>query len=108
MTNLFLPLGLDASESAIAIFIKSHQLHAEIDLAAAPYWTEAQPRFPTEQIKADAAWNTVVDQLNKSLHKAAVRQQPLIQRLPRKFRSTTAGPFPMHNHPHNGDQRTGR
>lgn len=75
MTNLFLQLGLDASENAIADFIKSHQLHAEIALADAPYWNEAQRQFLTEQIKADAAWTTVVDQLNESLHEDAVRQQ---------------------------------
>ncbi len=75
MTNLILQLGLNASEQAIADFIKSHQLGAEIGIADAPYWNEAQRQFQAEQLKADAAWTTVVDQLNESLHEDAVRQQ---------------------------------
>lgn len=75
MTNLFLQLGLDASEQGIATFIQSHQLAADVALADAPYWSEAQRQFLTEQIKADAAWATVVDQLNESLHEDAVQRQ---------------------------------
>lgn len=75
MTNLFLQLGLNASEKAIADFINSHQLGAEIGIADAPYWNEAQRQFLAEQLKADAAWTTVVDQLNESLHEDALRQQ---------------------------------
>lgn len=77
MTNLFLQLGLDASEQAIAQFIKSHQLPANVSLTDAPYWSDAQRQFLTEQIKADAAWTIVIDQLNESLHEDAVRQQVL-------------------------------
>jgi len=73
MTNLFLQLGLDASETAIAQFIKTHQLPADVMLADAPYWNDAQRQFLTEQIKADAAWAIVVDQLNESLHEDAVK-----------------------------------
>ncbi len=75
MTNLFLQLGLDASAPAIAAFIQSHQLPAEVGIADAPYWNEAQRQFLAEQIRADAAWTTVVDQLNESLHEDAVRRQ---------------------------------
>ncbi|SHF28586.1 Protein of unknown function [Lampropedia hyalina DSM 16112] len=75
MTNLFLQLGLDASESAIASFIKAHQLPADVSLLEAPYWSEAQRQFLAEQIKADASWTIVVDQLNESLHEDAVRAQ---------------------------------
>jgi len=72
MTNLFLQLGLDASEAGIAEFIKTHQLPAGQDLVDAPYWSEAQRQFLGEQLKADAAWAIVVDQLNESLHEDAV------------------------------------
>jgi len=72
MTNLFLQLGLDASEAGIAGFIKTHQLPADMDLVDAPYWNEAQRQFLAEQLKADAAWAIVVDQLNESLHEDAV------------------------------------
>lgn len=75
MTNLFLQLGLDASEPGIAAFIQSHQLAADVALGDAPYWNEAQRQFLCEQIKDDAAWTTVVDQLNESLHEDAVRRR---------------------------------
>lgn len=75
MTNLFLQLGLDASEGAIAAFIRAHQLPADVDIADAPYWNEAQRQLLCEQLKADAAWSIVVDQLSESLHEDAVKRQ---------------------------------
>ncbi|WP_228887301.1 DUF2789 family protein [Stenotrophomonas rhizophila] len=42
MTNLFLQLGLEASEAAIAGFIGSHQLPTEVALVDAPYWNDGQ------------------------------------------------------------------
>ena len=50
MSNLFLQLGLDASEQAIANFIKRHQLGADIGITDAPYWNEAQRQFLVEQL----------------------------------------------------------
>ncbi|TFL08866.1 DUF2789 domain-containing protein [Pusillimonas caeni] len=73
MTNLFLQLGLDASEEAIAQFIKDHQLPTDVEIADAPYWNDAQRQFLTEQIAADAPWAIIVDQLNESLHEDAVK-----------------------------------
>ncbi|MEG0182877.1 MAG: DUF2789 domain-containing protein [Stenotrophomonas sp.] len=73
MTNLFLQLGLDASDAAIARFIVDHQLPAEVALVEAPYWNEAQRQFLAESLQADAAWSTVVDELNESLHEEAVK-----------------------------------
>ncbi len=73
MTNLFLQLGLDADEAAIARFIGDHQLPADVEIGDAPYWNDAQRQFLTEQIKADAVWAIVVDQLNESLHEDAVK-----------------------------------
>ncbi|MCK0537838.1 DUF2789 domain-containing protein [Alcanivorax quisquiliarum] len=73
MTNLFLQLGLDASEQGIAEFIRNHQLPADMSLADAPYWNDAQRQFLVEQVKADAAWAIVVDQLSESLHEDAVK-----------------------------------
>ncbi len=75
MSNLFLQLGLDAGDQAIADFIRSHQLPADVHIVDAPYWNEAQRQFLAEQIKADAAWAIVVDQLNESLHEDAVKKQ---------------------------------
>ncbi len=73
MTNLFLQLGLDADPAAIAQFINTHQLPADVMLADAPYWDNAQRQFLTEEIKEDAEWAIVVDQLNESLHEDAVK-----------------------------------
>lgn len=73
MTNLFLQLGLDASEPAIAEFIKTHQLPADMALTDAPYWNDGQRQFLSEQLKADATWALVVDQLSESLHEDAVK-----------------------------------
>lgn len=75
MSNLFLQLGLDAGDQPIADFIRTHQLAADVHIADAPYWNEAQRQFLCEQIKADAGWTLVVDQLNESLHEDAVKQQ---------------------------------
>ncbi|TBV08000.1 DUF2789 domain-containing protein [Stutzerimonas kirkiae] len=75
MTNLFLQLGLDADEAAIAQFIKSHQLPTDIGITEAPYWSDAQRQFLSEQIGSDASWAIVVDQLNESLHEDAVKAQ---------------------------------
>ncbi len=73
MTNLFLQLGLDASEEAIAQFIQQHQLPAEVALCDAPFWNEAQRQFLSEQMRSDAAWAIIVDQLNEVLHEDSGR-----------------------------------
>ena len=73
MTNLFLQLGLDAGEEAIAQFIKNHQLPADMHISDAPYWNDGQRQFLSEQIASDAAWAVVVDQLSESLHEDAVK-----------------------------------
>ncbi|MFT3815490.1 MAG: DUF2789 family protein [Acidovorax sp.] len=73
MSNLFEQLGLDASDQAIARFIQTHQLAADVALADAPFWSVGQRQFLTEQLKEDALWAEIVDQLNKALHADAVR-----------------------------------
>lgn len=75
MTNLFLQLGLPAGEDEIAHFIRTHQLPADVLLCDAPYWNDGQRQFLAEQLKADAKWAIIVDQLGESLHEDAVRQQ---------------------------------
>lgn len=75
MSNLFLQLGLEESDQAIADFIRSHQLDNDVVLADAPYWNDSQRQFLSEQIKADAVWTTVVDQLNEALHEEAIKRQ---------------------------------
>ena len=46
-----------------------------MDVVDAPYWSDAQRQFLAEQLKADASWSIVVDQLSESLHEDAVRQR---------------------------------
>ncbi len=75
MTNLFLQLGLDAGERDIAQFIQAHQIAADVHICNAPFWNEAQSQFLAEQIKADAPWALVVDQLNEALHADAVQRE---------------------------------
>ncbi|CAK7030810.1 DUF2789 domain-containing protein [Kerstersia gyiorum] len=75
MTNLFLQLGLDASESGIADFIGKHQLPSSKHLVDASYWNDAQRQFLSEQYKSDGDWAIIIDQLNESLHEDSVRRQ---------------------------------
>ena len=74
MTNLFQQLGLEDGEQDIARFIKSHQLPTEVALSDAPYWSAAQRQFLVDQLKADAPWAMIVDQLNEALHADAVER----------------------------------
>lgn len=76
MKNLFLQLGLDESDAAIADFINAHQLPADVKITEAPFWSAAQRQFLSEQFKADAMWVTVVDQLNEALHADAMKASP--------------------------------
>jgi len=73
MTNLFLQLGLDASEQGIAQFIRNHQLPCETGIGEAAYWNEGQRQFLREKIDSDGVWAIVVDQLNESLHEDATK-----------------------------------
>ncbi len=72
MTNLFLQLGLDASDEAIAAFIRGHQLPSDVRLIEAPYWNDGQRQFLTEQLRSDADWAIIVDELSEALHADAV------------------------------------
>lgn len=74
MTHLFEQLGLEATEQAIELFIATHQLSAEINIADAEFWTDAQRQFLAEKIKSDGSWAIVVDQLSESLHEDSVNQ----------------------------------
>ena len=73
MTRLFQQLGLSADEQAIAEFIRSHQLQADVGIAEGAFWNPAQRQFLAEALDADAAWAITVDQLSEALHKDAVQ-----------------------------------
>ncbi len=74
MTHLFQQLGLEETPEAIAAFIQDHQLASEVTMGEAPFWSDAQRQFLVEQLKADAPWALVVDQLNEALHASAVQR----------------------------------
>lgn len=71
MTNLFLQLGLDECEEAIAAFIVGNQLPSDVKVTQASIWSESQRQFLSESLKSDAAWAIVVDELNEALHSDA-------------------------------------
>ncbi|KRG59198.1 DUF2789 domain-containing protein [Stenotrophomonas sp. W1S232] len=75
MSNLFLQLGLEADDAAIAQFITEHQLPAEVHIVDAPYWNQGQRSFLRETMAKDGAWIHIVDALNESLHEDAVKAQ---------------------------------
>lgn len=75
MTNLFLQLGLEATDEAIARFIREHQLPGDVTLVGAPYWNDGQRQFLAEQLKSDADWAIIVDELGEALHADATAQQ---------------------------------
>lgn len=75
MSNLFLQLGLEADDVAIAQFIASHQLPGQVHIVDAPYWNQGQRSFLRETMDKDGAWIQIVDALNESLHEDAVRAQ---------------------------------
>lgn len=67
MTNLFLQLGLDATEEGIAQFISEHNLAPEVSVLDADIWTESQRQLLKELLCSDGEWSLVVDQLSEAL-----------------------------------------
>ncbi|MEO8807511.1 MAG: DUF2789 domain-containing protein [Burkholderiaceae bacterium] len=69
MSALFAQLGLKNEEADIQAFVASHgPLPGDQRLADAPFWNEAQARFLSDEVREDADWADVVDQLNLMLH----------------------------------------
>jgi len=68
MENLFLQLGLNNSEQAIAEFINLNRLAKETPLQQASFWSTSQAQFIKECLELDSDWAEVVDQLNVQLH----------------------------------------
>ncbi|MCX2864810.1 DUF2789 domain-containing protein [Paucibacter sp. PLA-PC-4] len=67
--DLFAQLGLPSDEAGIRGFISSHRpLPADMRLADAPFWSPAQAALLREQVRQDADWAEVIDQLNAALH----------------------------------------
>ncbi|KAB0495680.1 DUF2789 domain-containing protein [Pseudomonas vancouverensis] len=69
LKGLFDQLGLDSGQKAIDDFIASHSpLPENIKLIDADFWTPQQAAFLKEQLREDADWARVVDELNLRLH----------------------------------------
>ncbi|CAI8750673.1 MULTISPECIES: DUF2789 domain-containing protein [unclassified Pseudomonas] len=70
LPNLFKQLGLEHDAESIDKFIATHSpLKPELHLADAFFWTKSQAQFLREEIREDADWAEVVDQLNVLLRK---------------------------------------
>lgn len=69
LKGLFDQLGLDSSQKAIDDFIASHSpLANDQKLIEADFWSPQQAVFLKEQLREDADWARVVDDLNLRMH----------------------------------------
>lgn len=70
--ELFEQLGLANDAAAISQFIEKHSpLAAELGLADAPFWSQAQSTFLREALSQDSDWAELVDQLSLAFRKDA-------------------------------------
>jgi hypothetical protein len=68
-SQLFAQLGLPSDAAAIEQFIeKNAPLPDNVSLADAPFWTPAQSAFLHEELRSDADWAEVIDELNVRMH----------------------------------------
>lgn len=68
LSTLFEQLGLDSDEASIDAFVSAHPLPDDVKLIDADFWTPQQARFLKEELRVDAEWAPVVDELNELLH----------------------------------------
>ncbi|MET1068824.1 MULTISPECIES: DUF2789 domain-containing protein [Pseudomonas] len=68
LQGLFDQLGLDSDEKSIDQFIADHRLPDDVKLIEADFWNERQAAFLKEELRIDADWARVVDELNLRLH----------------------------------------
>ncbi|SEN44451.1 Protein of unknown function [Pseudomonas sp. ok272] len=70
LPNLFKQLGLADDPVSIDQFIATHSpLKPELHLADAFFWSPSQAQFLRDEIRDDADWAEVVDQLDVLLRK---------------------------------------
>ncbi|RRV05739.1 DUF2789 domain-containing protein [Pseudomonas sp. v388] len=69
LADLFAQLGLDSDQASIDAFVASHSLPDDVKLIDAEFWTPQQSRFLKEELREDADWAPIVDELNVLLHK---------------------------------------
>jgi len=68
LETLFQQLGLDSDQASIDKFVSQHALPDDVKLIDAEFWTPQQARFLKEELRVDAEWAPVVDELNELLH----------------------------------------
>jgi uncharacterized protein involved in type VI secretion and phage assembly len=69
LATLFEQLGLDSDQASIDAFVAKHSpLPDNVKLSEADFWTPQQARFLKEELREDAEWAPVVDELNVLLH----------------------------------------
>ena len=67
-SDLFAQMGLPTSNVEIETFLRRHSpLAGDIAVADAAFWTPAQAAFLRAELREDADWAEVVDQLNAAL-----------------------------------------
>ena len=67
-SELLAQLGLPGSEPEITTFLRLHSpLAGDIAWADAAFWTPSQAAFLREELREDADWAEVVDELNLAL-----------------------------------------
>ncbi|OCR21721.1 hypothetical protein AFK24_27455 [Pseudomonas syringae] len=71
LATLFKQLGLDSDQASIDAFVLAHQLPEDVKLSEAEFWTPEQAQFLKEELREDAYWAPVVDELNVLLHTPA-------------------------------------
>lgn len=74
---LFSQLGLPNSPAAIELYIRTHQLPAQVYLHDAPFWNKAQRSLLISHLVQDDDWAIWVDELNQQLHMDAQRPKVL-------------------------------
>jgi len=69
LQTLFEQLGLDSDQASIDSFVESHgPLPEDVKLVDADFWTPQQAKFLKDELREDADWAQVVDELNVLLH----------------------------------------
>jgi len=68
LETLFQQLGLDSDQASIDKLVSQHALPDDVKLIDAEFWTPQQARFLKEELRVDAEWAPVVDELNELLH----------------------------------------
>lgn len=71
---LFSQLGLANSQAAMELYIRTHQLPAEVSLHEAPFWNKSQRDFLIRYLVQDDDWAIWIDELNQQLHMNAYQK----------------------------------